>query len=135
MPRPGRCWPRSTAGSAKVSTRPTCAKPPRSSTAAPPTQRRSSRSGRRVGGRAVDRAGPGFEKGTSMASEEPPEYGTLVTAALLILALAFAGYWIYTYVGDTGQPLAPWFAVAAVGIVVVAILNYVFTGRSSSRER
>lgn len=70
-----------------------------------------------------------------MADSEPPEYGTMVTAALLILALSFAGYWIYTYVGDTGQPLAPWFAVAAVGIVVVAILNYVFTGRSSSRER
>jgi len=70
-----------------------------------------------------------------VADAEPPEYGTMVTAALLILALSFAGYCIYTYVGDTGQPLAPWFAVAAVGIVVVAILNYVFTGRSSSRER
>jgi len=42
-----------------------------------------------------------------MAGGEPPEYATLVTAALLILALAFAGYWIYTYVGDTGQPLTP----------------------------
>jgi len=29
-----------------------------------------------------------------MAGGKPPEYGTLVTAALLILALAFAGYWI-----------------------------------------
>jgi len=70
-----------------------------------------------------------------MASDEPPEYGTLVTAALLILGLAFAGYWIYTYVGDTGQPLAPWFGVAAVLIVVVGILNYVFTARGSSRGR
>jgi hypothetical protein len=36
-----------------------------------------------------------------MAGGEPPEYGTLVTAALLILALTFAGCWIYIYVGDT----------------------------------
>jgi hypothetical protein len=70
-----------------------------------------------------------------MANDEPPEYGTIVTAALLILALAFAGYWIYTYVGNTGQPLTPWFGVAAVVIVVVAILNYVFTGRGSPRGR
>jgi hypothetical protein len=59
-----------------------------------------------------------------MANDDPPEYGTLVTAALLILALAFAGYWIYSYVGDRGTPLAPWFAVAAIAIVVFAILNY-----------
>ena len=68
-----------------------------------------------------------------MADQDPPEYGTLVTAALLILALAFAGYWIYTYVGDTGQPLTPWFGVAAVIIVLVAIANFVFSGRSSHR--
>jgi len=68
-----------------------------------------------------------------VADQEPPEYGTLVTAALLILALAFAGYWIYTYVGDTGQPLTPWFGVAALVIVLVAIANFVFTGRSSHR--
>jgi len=70
-----------------------------------------------------------------VADAGPPEYGTMVTAALLILALSFAGYWIYTYAGDTGQPLAPWFAVAAGGIVVVAILSYVLTGRGASRRR
>jgi membrane protein DedA with SNARE-associated domain len=59
-----------------------------------------------------------------MADDDSPEYGTLVTAALLILALAFAGYWIYSYVGDQGTPLAPWFAVAAIAIVVLGILNY-----------
>ena len=59
-----------------------------------------------------------------MANDDSPEYGTLVTAALLILALAFAGYWIYSYVGDQGTPLAPWFAVAAIAIVVLGILNY-----------
>ena len=66
-----------------------------------------------------------------MAGGEPPEYGTLVTAALLILALAFAGYWIYTYVGDTGQPLTPWFGVAAIVIVVLAIVNYLRPGRGA----
>jgi len=70
-----------------------------------------------------------------MAADEPPEYGTMVTAALLILALAFAGYWIYTYVGNTGQPLTPWFGLAAVLIVVVGILNYVLTRRGSSGGR
>jgi len=59
-----------------------------------------------------------------MANDDSPEYGTLVTAALLILALAFAGYWIYSYVGGTGTPLAPWFAVAALIIVLLAILSY-----------
>ena len=66
-----------------------------------------------------------------MASEEPPEYGTLVTAALLMLALAFAGYWIYSYVGDTGAPLTPWFGVAAIAVVVLAIVNYVRMGRNT----
>ena len=65
---------------------------------------------------------------SGMANDDSPEYGTLVTAALLILALAFAGYWIYSYVGDTGTPLAPWFGVAAIVIVVFALLNYMRTG-------
>jgi hypothetical protein len=63
-----------------------------------------------------------------MANDDSPEYGTLVTAALLVLALAFAGYWIYSYVGDTGTPLAPWFGVAAIVIVLLAIVNYVRGG-------
>jgi hypothetical protein len=67
-----------------------------------------------------------------MANDDSPEYGTLVTAALLILALAFAGYWIYSYVGDTGTPLAPWFGVAAIVIVVLALLNYMRTGGRTS---
>jgi hypothetical protein len=59
-----------------------------------------------------------------MADDDSPEYGTLVTAALLILALAFAGYWIYSYASGTGGHLAPWFAVAAFIIVLLAILSY-----------
>ena len=65
-----------------------------------------------------------------MANGDSPEYGTLVTAALLILALAFAGYWIYAHVGDQGTPLVPWFAVAAIAIVALAILNYARGGRT-----
>ena len=44
--------------------------------------------------RPVDCLGPPSQKDSGMAGGKPPEYGTLVTAALLILALAFAGYWI-----------------------------------------
>jgi hypothetical protein len=65
-----------------------------------------------------------------MANDDSPEYGTLVTAALLILALAFAGYWIYSYASGTGGHLAPWFAVAAIAIVVFAILSYRSRGRT-----
>lgn len=71
----------------------------------------------------------GLRERSGMANDDTPEYGTLVTAALLILALAFAGYWIYSYVGDQGTPLAPWFAVAAIVIVALAILNYARGGR------
>jgi uncharacterized membrane protein len=71
-----------------------------------------------------------LREGSGMANDDSPEYGTLVTAALLILALTFAGYWIYSYVGDKGTPLAPWFAVAAIVIVVLAILNYARGGRT-----
>jgi hypothetical protein len=54
-----------------------------------------------------------------------PEAGTLIISALLILALAFAGYWIFEYAQTGGAPVnvLPWFGVAAaivvVGLVVV----------------
>ncbi len=53
-----------------------------------------------------------------------PAYGgTLVVAALLILALAFAGSWIVAYVAPGGDPwrLVPWFGAAAVVIVVLGL--------------
>jgi len=88
-----------------------------------------------IAGRGLLTSSRRGSKSASVANDEPAEYGTLVTAALLILALAFAGYWIYTYVGNTGQPLTPWFGVAAGLIVVVAILNYVLSRRRSPPQR
>ena len=64
----------------------------------------------------------------------PPESGTLVIAALLILALVFAGEWIMTYVEPGGHPaaLVPWFLAAAAGILIVAFIIYLLRGRSRS---
>ncbi len=66
-----------------------------------------------------------------MSSSQPPERGTLVTAALLVLGLTFAGYWIVFYVtpGDDPGALLPWFGIAAAAIVVLALLAYVLPRR------
>jgi len=55
-------------------------------------------------------------------SEE--EGGTLFIAALMLLALAFAGAWILGYVSGSGAPwgLLRWFVGAAVVVVVVGFL-------------
>ena len=55
-----------------------------------------------------------------------PEYGTLVISALLLLALAFAGTWVITYVRPDANPwaLLPWFGIAAAAIVVFGLLAY-----------
>jgi hypothetical protein len=62
---------------------------------------------------------------------QPPESDTLVIAALLILALVFAGEWIITYVQPGGNPAAlfPWFLGAAAAILVVAFVIYLGRGR------
>src|SRR5579862_643067 len=54
------------------------------------------------------------------------EHGTLVIAALLLLALGFAGDWIDTYVTPDADPRAalPWFALAALAIIVVGLFAY-----------
>lgn len=65
---------------------------------------------------------------------QPPEYGTLVIAALLVLALVFAGEWIITYVQPGGRPAAlfPWFLGAAAAILALGFLVYFGRGRGGS---
>lgn len=55
------------------------------------------------------------------------EGGTLIIAALLVLTLAFTGYWIaeYARLGDEPWELAIWFGAAAAAIVVVGLIAYV----------
>jgi hypothetical protein len=58
---------------------------------------------------------------------EPPEYGSLLIAALLVLAIGFAGYWIWLY-ASTGSPpwnLARMFGIAALVVTLVGILRYI----------
>jgi len=56
-----------------------------------------------------------------MPNDEPAR-GTLVVAALLVLAIVFAGSWISAYVTD-GNPwaLLPWFGIAATVIIVLGL--------------
>lgn len=70
-----------------------------------------------------------------MPNDQPPEYGTLIIAALLVLALLFAGYWIIVYVQPGGHPqtLFPWFGGAAAAIVVVGMIIYLSLGSRNRR--
>lgn len=62
---------------------------------------------------------------------QTPEIGTLIIAGLLILAIIFAGYWISAYVDERGRPwdILPWFAAAAVAIIVAGAFAYLRRGR------
>ena len=66
-----------------------------------------------------------------MVTSQPPDQSTLLIAALLILALLFAGYWIFTYVQPGADPWAalPWFGVAAGVIAVVALISFLLPRR------
>jgi hypothetical protein len=68
-----------------------------------------------------------------MPRDGGPERGTLLIAALLILALIFAGEWIVTYVRPGSNPwaLLPWFGIAALVIVIVGLVVYLAGGRRS----
>lgn len=57
-----------------------------------------------------------------MARNDPPEHGTLVISAYLVLALAFAGLWIFYYAQNGRAPweLLPWFGGAAIGVTIWA---------------
>lgn len=59
-----------------------------------------------------------------------PEGGTLIIAALLILSLGFAGYWIMRYAQTGGPPdgILPWFFMAAMAIVIVGVLALLLGG-------
>jgi hypothetical protein len=59
-----------------------------------------------------------------------PEGGTLIIAALLVLALGFAGYWIIQYAQTGGPPsgLLPWFGWGAVAIVIVGLAVMLLRG-------
>jgi uncharacterized membrane protein len=70
-----------------------------------------------------------------MANGPAPDAGTLLIAALLLLALGFVGYWIYTTAGNEPQVLAPWFLGAAIALVVLAILvNFLRARRGTGEE-
>ena len=71
-----------------------------------------------------------------MPSYQPPEHGTLLIAALLILALLFAGYWIMTYVQPGANPwaLLPWFGLAAAVIILLGLLTYLRPRRDKGSE-
>ena len=66
-----------------------------------------------------------------MQKDEPPEHGTLVIAALLLLAISFAGSWILAYVRPGTNPwsILPWFGVAAAIIVILGIVTDVLPRR------
>ncbi len=68
----------------------------------------------------------------AVPDREPPEAGTLIIAALLLLVLGFAGYWIADYAASSGKPwdAVPWFLAAGAAIVVVGIVVYLRRGGS-----
>ncbi|MBX3026182.1 hypothetical protein KF840_14835 [bacterium] len=59
-----------------------------------------------------------------------PEGGTLIIAALLLLALGFAGYWIMRYAQTGGPPdnILPYFSIGAALIVVVGLAVLLIRG-------
>lgn len=68
-------------------------------------------------------------------SYERSENGTLVVGGLLLLALAFAGYWIDEYGTTTHDiwPAALPFGFAAMGIILLGIGNYLWRGGAKKR--
>lgn len=64
-----------------------------------------------------------------MSNYESPK-GTMVIAALLVLAIVFAGSWISTYAGG-GDPwaLLPWFGIAATVIIVLGFFIFFWLPR------
>ena len=71
-----------------------------------------------------------------MPSPFGKEYGTLIIAALLLLSLGFAGYWIISYLryGGADWSTAYWFVASAGVVVVVGILANIFLAERSARH-
>jgi hypothetical protein len=73
-----------------------------------------------------------------MATPQPPETGTMVIAALLLLVLGFAGYWIVEYADASrgGAPwvLVKWFGAGAVLIIVVGLLVFMRRGSGTGGQ-
>lgn len=57
-------------------------------------------------------------------AEDESGNGTLIIAALLVLALLFAGYWINAVVNSGERPSVVWFVVAAASVVGLGLLAY-----------
>ena len=61
-----------------------------------------------------------------MTRNRPPVGGTLIVASLLVLAIAFAGVWIFQYVEPSNNSypwgILPWFALAAGAIVLIGLV-------------
>lgn len=60
-----------------------------------------------------------------MAKSDSSSQGTMLMSALLVLALLFAGAWIYVTAepGDSGMWLVPWFGGAAAIVIVIGFIK------------
>ncbi|MGH7785531.1 MAG: hypothetical protein ACRERC_01620 [Candidatus Binatia bacterium] len=67
-----------------------------------------------------------------MARGGPPELGTLIISALMLLTLGFAGNWIIDYSRTGGAPWSSvyWFAGVGAVIVFVGLVVGLTRGRS-----
>ncbi len=59
-----------------------------------------------------------------MPADKSPREGSLIVAALIVLALLFAGHWIVTYVEDTNPwAIMPWYGLTAAVIIVLGLVT------------
>ncbi|MGD9763510.1 MAG: hypothetical protein AB7V27_07345 [Candidatus Binatia bacterium] len=67
--------------------------------------------------------------------DQGPEYATMTIAALLVLAIIFAGFWVVFYVqpGHDPRTLWRWFGIAAGIIIVLGCVLFVARGRRRER--
>lgn len=66
-----------------------------------------------------------------MADSGPPSQGSMLMAALLVLALVFTGAWIYVTAapGEDATWLLPWFGAAAAAILLIGFIVLLRGGR------